>query len=347
MTRIVLSLLRFYFRTLARIAPRTAGRHAYRLFSTPRRRASVPSAVEGVMDRAERFDIESGEYRVAAYRWTADSAVGATPPRIMLVHGWESRAARMAVWVDPLLDAGFEVVAFDAPAHGASTGRRANPMALTEAMWAVIERVGLPTACVGHSLGGFASLLAVAGGRLIGRESLAAERLVILAGAGSGVDAMAMFCDVLGLSEGFLPLLLEGATEGAGGLKVADFDAHRLFGDYPVPTLWLHDPEDDEVPFEAAERVARVCPHVTLERIEDLGHHRIVRDPAMITRGLEFLADLETVSQTGERRTRPAIVKPLRKAPSTREPEHHSPQAPMRRSPSHRQPVSSGLLASE
>ncbi len=46
------------------------------------------------------------------------------------------------------------------------------------------------------------------------------------------------------------------------------------------------------MPFEAAERVARVCPHVTLERVPGLGHNRIVRDPAMIDRGLEFLAGL-------------------------------------------------------
>ena len=52
MTDLILTLFRVYFRTLARLAPRTAGRHAYRLFTTPRRRASVPSAVEEVMARA-------------------------------------------------------------------------------------------------------------------------------------------------------------------------------------------------------------------------------------------------------------------------------------------------------
>ncbi len=298
MTDLILALFRIYFRTLARFAPRTAGRHAYRLFTTPRRRATVPSAIEDVMARADRFEVESGEYRVAAFRWTATDA-GA--PRVMLVHGWESRAARMAVWVEPLLAAGFEVVASDAPAHGESTGRRANPMVFADALWAVIDRVGPPSACVGHSLGGFTSLLAVGGGELFGREALSLERLVILAGAESGVDAMSMFCDILGLGQGFprrgtngtfLPLLLAGAAEGGGGRQVADFDAHRLFADHPVPTLWLHDPEDDEVPYEAGERVARVCPHVTLERVEGLGHHRIVRDPEMIRRGLDFLAVL-------------------------------------------------------
>ncbi len=289
---IVLTLLRVYFQILARVAPRTAGRHAYRLFSTPRKRASVPSPVEAVMARAERLEVEAGEFRIAAYRWSARADAGEAPPRIMLMHGWESRAARLAVWVDPLLDAGFEVASFDAPAHGESTGRRANPMVFVNAMRAVTERVGPLSACICHSMGGLSSLLAVGGGNLFDGEALTVERLVILAGAGSGVDAMTMFCDILGLGKSFLPLLLEGAAENADGRQVADFDAHRLFGDHPVPTLWLHDPEDAEVPFEASERVARACPHVNLEPIRGLGHHRIARDPKMIRRGRDFLAGL-------------------------------------------------------
>ncbi len=306
MNRLVLNLIRLYLRGLARVVPGTAGRQAFRLFSTPRRRASVPSAVEALMSRSEGFDVDSGGLRIAAYRWRStgetDRAQGA--PRVMLVHGWESRAARLAVWVEPLLAAGFEVVAFDGPAHGDSAGRRANPMVFARAMGAVVERTGPVTACVGHSMGGLAALLTICGGRLLGQEALEMERLVLLAGADSSVDAMTMFCDILGLGEGFphrgtngtfLPLLMAGAAEvaeGIGGHQVTDFDAHRLFVDYPVPTLWLHDPEDAEVPFEAAERVARVCPHVTLEPANGLGHHHIARDPAMIRRGLEFLSSV-------------------------------------------------------
>ena len=291
MTAIVLTLFRLYFQILSRLAPRTAGRQAYRLFSTPRKRVPVPPVVESVMARAEGFEVEVGDHQVAAYRWRAQGDAGPSPRRVMLVHGWESRAARLAVWVEPLLAAGFEVVAFDAPAHGASTGRRANPMAFADAMRAVIARLGEVQVCIGHSLGGFASLMAVEGGSLLDREELAVERLVILAGAESGVDAMSMFCDVLGLGETFLPLLLGGAAEAAGR-PISDFDAHRLVGDHRIPILWFHDTADAEVPFEAAERVARVYPDVILERIDGLGHHRIVRDPAVIRRGMDFLAEL-------------------------------------------------------
>ncbi len=281
--KVLLTLIRLYLRILARVAPRTAGRQAYRLFCTPRRRATVSLEGETVMARAARIDVQAEGHRVAAYRGCAPDPLSPAP-RVMLVHGWESRAAFLAVWVDPLQAAGFEVVAFDAPAHGASAGRRANAIVFAQAMTAIVERFGPVSACIGHSLGGFASLLAVAGGRLFDREGLEVQRLLIFAGAEIGGDFMTMFCEFLGLGDDFLPLFLAGAAE-AEGHPISEFEAHRLFADHPIPTLWLHDPEDNEVPIEGAERVARACPHVTLERISGLGHDRIACDPTMIRRG--------------------------------------------------------------
>ena len=290
-TKLLLASLRLYFEALARLAPKTAGRHAYRLFSSPRKRGTVPSGVEGVMDRAERFEVTVRGQRVAAFRWVApidalDSPVGR--PRVLLAHGWESRAARLAVWVEPLLAAGFEVVAYDGPAHGESEGRQADPLIFVETMAAVLERVGPAVACVGHSLGGYASILGACGGGPLELEALGFERLVILGGAESGVDAMAMFCEILGLGEGFLPLLLTGAAEAAGH-PIADFDLHHHFPSHPVPTLWFHAPEDPQVPFEAAQKVARRCPHVRLETRPGLGHHTIARNPAVVAEAIEFL----------------------------------------------------------
>lgn len=286
MPPMLLTALRLYFRTLKRVAPKTAGRHAYRLFSTPRIRRPVPSSVEGVMGRAERSMVTVDGEQVATYRWPAKAPEA---PRVMLVHGWESRAARMAVWVDPLLDAGFEVLAFDAPAHGESTGQRTNPVVFATIIRAIADAAGPLYACVGHSLGGLSSILAITGCGPMQHPEVQMDRLVVVGGAESGVDAMGMFCEALGLGDDFLPLLLAGAAEGSGR-AVKDLDGHRIFADHPVPTLWIHDVDDAEVSFEAAERVARTCPHVRLERVEGLGHHTIVRDPSVIQRGVDFLA---------------------------------------------------------
>ncbi|MEH6557335.1 MAG: alpha/beta hydrolase [Oceanicoccus sp.] len=64
---------------------------------------------------------------------------GNSKQQLLLVHGWESRATQMAGLVDAIVDAGFQVIASDGPAHGHSAGREANPLMFAEAMLQVNE----------------------------------------------------------------------------------------------------------------------------------------------------------------------------------------------------------------
>ncbi|MEM8964101.1 MAG: alpha/beta fold hydrolase [Acidobacteriota bacterium] len=286
---LIIGAFRLYLRTLALFSPRLGGRAAYRLFSTPRTRRPVPTSVESVMAMAERFDLEVECQTAAAYRWPATSDT-ADAPRVMLVHGWESRAARLAVWVEPLRAAGFEVVAFDALAHGESAGKQSNPGVFVACMHALVERIGPVRACVAHSLGGLSTLIAT-GDHDLDVPHIDIDRLVVIAGADSGVDAMTAFCRVLGLGEAFVPLVLAAAAADRNQ-AVQDFDGHRVFTNRAIPTLWLHDPEDPEVLIDEAKRVVATCPHVTLEEVHGLGHHKIARDPQVIERGVAFLSPL-------------------------------------------------------
>ncbi|MEM8933178.1 MAG: alpha/beta hydrolase [Acidobacteriota bacterium] len=284
--KLVFTTIRVGLRCLAVVMPRPAGRLAYRIFSTPRSRARVPAAAVDIMARAERVTLDVDGEQVAAYRWTRGDE---ERPRAVIAHGWESRAARLVVWVEPLLDAGFEVVSYDAPAHGESEGRVSDPLRFCRALLATADHFGPIDVAVGHSLGTIALVLSVVGGRRLGYEDLSIERMVIVGGADSGVDAMAMFCDLLGLGEGFLPLLLDGAADAAGGHSVASFDVHRIFVDRPIPVFWQHDRDDTAVPLAAAQRVDAACPHVELLVTEGLGHHAIARDPEVIRRAVDFL----------------------------------------------------------
>lgn len=290
MNTLTVLVLRWTLRTLHFLAPKRAGRLAFRWFCTPRFRASVPSAVEPIMEAAEKLTLEVTGRRVEAYHWL-HPVRGKDAPLVILVHGWESRAARLAVWVEPLLAAGFRVAAADAPAHGESEGKITSPRGFTLALLALTERVGDPAALVAHSVGGLASFLAVSGASLLERRDLQPQRMVILAGADSGVDATEYFCRALGLPQSLHPRMLDAVVERFG-FPMAEFDAHRRAAKVTSAVLWFHDPEDPEVPFEGAQRVARECPRVQLEAVPGLGHHRIARDPEILHRGVEFLAPI-------------------------------------------------------
>src|SRR3712207_6641379 len=103
------------FRATQAASTAAAARPADRIFCAPPA-SSLPSAVRDLFTRRERSSIVVDGGRVAVWEW-------GNGPTVALVHGWGSRAARLAVHVEPLLGAGFSVVAFDAPAHGESEGR--------------------------------------------------------------------------------------------------------------------------------------------------------------------------------------------------------------------------------
>src|SRR5262249_8203174 len=83
--------------------------------------------------------------------------------RVLLVHGWGGHAGRLSAFVAPLLEAGFGVVAFDAPAHGISEGSFASLPDFIRSV-ELVAGVVAPVALVGHSMGAAACALAVRGG---------------------------------------------------------------------------------------------------------------------------------------------------------------------------------------
>ncbi|MDH3404602.1 MAG: hypothetical protein OEP45_13350, partial [Acidobacteriota bacterium] len=54
------------------------------------------------------------------------------------------------------------------------------------------------------------------------------------------------------------------------------------------PLLAIHDRGDREVPLAEVRRVVAAWPHAELVLTEELGHRRILRDPAVVARVVEF-----------------------------------------------------------
>jgi hypothetical protein len=60
--------------------------------------------------------------------------------------------------------------------------------------------------------------------------------------------------------------------------------------DRPVPLLIFHDQRDHAVPLRDGETIVRVWRGATIVRTRGLGHHKILRDPAVIASSVAFLA---------------------------------------------------------
>jgi pimeloyl-ACP methyl ester carboxylesterase len=206
--------------------------------------------------------------------------LGEGPP-VLLVHGWGGRGAQLANLARPLLDAGCSAVAFDGPAHGASSGGTTSLVRMAGAIAAVARRFRA-RAAVGHSFGGAALGLAIARG-------LELDAVALVGAPASPVGFFGDFCDAFDIPARARPGLVR-RLERIVGVELASLDARRLAPAIGVPALVVHDAEDREIPFSEGEAIAGAWPGARLVRTEGLGHRRILRDPAVADVIAAFLA---------------------------------------------------------
>jgi pimeloyl-ACP methyl ester carboxylesterase len=238
--------------------------------------STVPKSVAPLMAAARRASVSVEGRRVVVWHWGEG-------PAVALLHGWGSRAARLAVHVEPLLARGFAVVAFDAPAHGESEGRLASGIQQARALLEIARTTPLYGA-VAHSLGGAGVMLAL-------REGLPLKRVVLISPpADIGIYAE-HFAQMFGLRPEVKEAMKARTAERLRfAWKDLDFPAlARGFGH--VEALLLHDRGDHEVPSEYGERIAANWPGATFVATEGFGHHRIAREPAVVDAAARFVAE--------------------------------------------------------
>lgn len=279
--------LRGYYRYVGPLAPRRAGRAARDLwFTAPPRMADFP-----VPERSRPFEVTAQGHAVRGLVW-GDGATGT----VYLVHGWGGRGTQFGAMVAPLVEAGHRVVMFDAPAHGDSDHgpagpRQTNGVELAKALDAVFCRFGPAEAVVAHSMGTISTYLALRYGWL------GAERLVFIAPM---VQAESLF-DQFQRALGFGPRVraaFDEAVDEFVGVGVSEFDARVQAAHVdPLPTLVITDRDDRQTAYAEVVDFARSigAPLVTTE---GLGHRKILRDPAVVERVVDFIGTASTLGRT-------------------------------------------------
>ena len=162
-------------------------------------------------------------------------------PTVVLVHGWGSRAGRFGALTQALAEGGFRAVAYDAPAHGRSTGRSSSLPEFARALRAVGDAVGPVHGLVGHSLGGAAAILAL-------RDGLRAERIVLLAAPADVTRFSTAFADHLRLPAG-ARAVMQRNLETRLQARWDELHLPTIARSLTAAALLLHDREDEDVPY--------------------------------------------------------------------------------------------------
>lgn len=261
------------FSTTSRVLPSLTKKFVEILFEKPRSHR-VPEREGELKARGTAQKIATRHGNVAAWTWGQG-------PLVHLVHGWEGRGAQLGALVDPLVERGYQVVAWDAPAHGESGGKRANALMFAETIVDVAAVTGPPFAVVAHSMGAVSTNLAT-------RLGYAPERFVFIAPATAPEKPMRMTKTVFGVSEEVMASFVRDMLEGSD-MTWDDIVNGAIAEGQSAPLTMFHDRGDREVSFQTTLRLAERWPGSTYTFTNGLGHNRILREPAVVDGAVAFI----------------------------------------------------------
>jgi len=267
-----MQLLRAKNQIVGSLLPGKVAAESVDLFLSPRKYPLKPWEEQAELT-AQRvsFGDSYGE-PLSALKWPGGDK------RILLMHGWESRATQMSRIAESLSQQGYEVIAIDAPRHGYSRGNKTSPVEFARAIHAAHLELGPFSAAVGHSMG--------CAGLAIAREfGVMIPRYVLISSPANMLDTLEGFAGFIGLPDRSTQLFIEGVGSRVGRpadeIDVGTLLAAELAEDEPQ-VLLIHAPDDIEVPFEASQRIQDKLTNAQLWQAPRLGHRRIIRDPEVI-----------------------------------------------------------------
>lgn len=302
MPSFAIKVTRFGFSALGRVSPELASRAALALFcrtppKRPREGKAKAAFAEGarMLALAEKLRLGPAGARVGVHRIGSPNC---SAPRVLVVHGWGSRAEYLADLAMGLREAGAEVFVLDLPGHGRSYGRSLDMRLAAEAMARVQEQFGPFDAAVGHSFGG-AALMAAAGGSFPGIPAIKAHRLAVIGAPSRIDDVFTGFARMVGLSPATGRALI-ARTERRVGCPVEALDGVPIALRLGKPLLVVHAEDDKEVGADQARRYLGVADHIHHHWANGQGHRRIVSAPGVIAAVSDFLLGDGAFCEIGE-----------------------------------------------
>lgn len=249
----------------------------YRAFFGPAK-YEVKSTDEDILARGNnyRLPFEGGELAVTTW--------GNSGPTVLLMHGWGGARAQMTGFVEPLLAAGYRVVAYDQPAHGESDGKMTNLLEIAPTMDLVKQSEGNFDAIIAHSFGTIVTSYA-----LVKRNFPAPFKLVYLGAFNRLWDAVPRFQVLASLPDelinGLRDMIVENFGEGVLDAIVNEDFVRQI----KIPALMFHDRSDNVTPVEDSRAIANAWSEAQYIETNGLGHRGALQSKDVHEQVIQFL----------------------------------------------------------
>ena len=276
--RIAINFYKTKINALAVISPIKAVEFAFKIFCTPYSGKPLRAEPTSFLE-AQKVGIQFEGLTLRGWHWQPKEANG---KKILINHGFDSYSYRFEKYVQPLLKAGFDVFAYDAPAHGISDGKTINALLYSQSIVKFNEVFGDFYGIIAHSIGGLAASLAA--------EHLPKlQKLVLIAPAVETTTAITNFIKHFGLSDD-LKTELTNYIVDFSKMPISYFATSTAVQKITTPTLWLHDTEDLICTFDDVKPVKKMyLPHIQFYITTGLGHSKIYRESKTIKTIINFL----------------------------------------------------------
>ncbi len=275
--KLAFAFIRTKLKWLTLINKRKAAEQAFKLFCTPY--ANPPVKESLIFKNAEQLSFISDGKKIKGYRCNHPQH-----HKILLLHGFSSCSHKFDKYVLPLIKKNYEVLAFDAPAHGRSEGKTVNAVEYAAMIKTIITLYGPVHGYVAHSFGGIAISLAL--------EEMPHDentKLVLIAPATETNSAIDGAFTMLGLKSTALRKCFDEVIFDMSGKKTAWFSIRRALKNIKASVLWIHDEDDNITPLSDALKVKQDNPaNVHFMITKGLGHSKIYRDATVKKAVVDF-----------------------------------------------------------
>lgn len=256
--KLIPKLYGIYFNILVLFSKRKTAEKIFNVFCTVRKGKILPSQknfIDPVKDKVHSF----GEHKIQSYQWQG------TKETILLLHGWESNTYRWHKLIEKLQKADFTIIAFDAPAHGYSSGEYLNVPIYAEILEHMIQYYK-PKHLVGHSVGGMTIMF-----HQYYNPKSDIEKIVTIGSPSEFHEIMAHYQQLLGFNSKVLELLDEYLFHKFG-FRIHELSTPTFAKTNTKKGLLFHDRLDKVTPYHGSERVHAAWKGSQLVSTEGFGH---------------------------------------------------------------------------
>lgn len=247
-----------YFNLLVWFFPKKIAQQAFNVFSTVRKGRVLPHQ-KSYLNSAKLELLELAQHKIQVYQWPGKKET------VVLVHGWESNSWRWHKLIQKLQEAQYNIIAFDAPAHGYSTGRNLYIPLYAEVLQKVLLRYR-PQMIVGHSVGGMTVLY-----NEYKNPNPGIAKIVTVGSPSEFHEFLTYYKVLLGLSNKVMITLASYLNQRFGFTPV-EFSSSRFVANNVKKGLLFHDRLDSVTPYHASVAVNKHWKGSKLVSTKGFGH---------------------------------------------------------------------------